>query len=203
MRFGFMKILVKLIARTYFRLQVHNVDRVPRGGGLVLISNHSSNIDPPIVGARLSRPMYTLAKAELFKNAIVGHFLGKWCYAIPFRRRGVDRAGMQHCVALLKAGQIVSLFPEGTRTRDGQLQRGKPGVAMLALQAGVPCVPAYIDGTYAAMPRGGRLPRPKKVRIYYGEPFRLPERAEGMTKKEYYQHCADEMMRRITALRPE
>jgi 1-acyl-sn-glycerol-3-phosphate acyltransferase len=145
--------------------------------------------------------MHSLAKSELFR--IPGFaWLLRAVNAHPIRRQGVDRKAMRLCAELVRSGQMLLVFPEGTRTRDGQLQPGKPGVAMIAVQAGVPCVPAYIDGSYRAWPRHRLLPRPAKTRVFYGEPFDLPERAEGMTTREHYQLCADEMMRRIAQLRP-
>ncbi len=200
--FAVNKVLVHAAALLCFRLKTVGRENLPKEGGLMLVSNHASNLDPPIVGCALPRDIYTLAKAELARIPIFGPFLVHACYAIPLRRKGVDREAMKKCVKLMKSGEIVSMFPEGTRTRDGELQRGKPGAAMIALQGGAPCVPAYIDGSFRAWPRARWFPLPRKITIYYGKPFNLPERAEGQSAKEHYQACADEMMRRIAALRP-
>jgi len=196
------KFLLQIIFAVGFRLEVHGAEKVPREGGLIIVSNHSSYLDPPLVGARLPRVMHTLAKAELFRVPLLGWFL-RGCRAFAFPRGRVDRRAVRHCVDLLKTGNVVSLFPEGTRTPDGNAHRGKPGVAMIAVQANVPCLPCYIEGTFRAWPRKRWFPLPTKVRIYYGEPFDLPERQEGVSNKEYYQLCSDEMMRRIQTLRSQ
>lgn len=194
--------LVQAAALLFFRMKVHGLENFPGEGGVMLVSNHASNVDPPLVGCFLPRPIYTLAKAELTSIPLFGPFLVRGCYAIPLRRVGVDRRAMKKCVDLMKGGEIVSMFPEGTRTWDGELQRGKPGSAMIAVQSGATCVPVYIDGSYRVWPRWRWYPLPRKIDIYYGEPFELPERAAGQSSKDYYQQCADEMMRRIAALRP-
>ena len=189
------------MGRVFFRLEAHGVERVPREGAFLLISNHASYLDPPLLGCSVPRICHNLAKAELFRVPGLGRLI-RAVKAIPIRRGGVDRQAMRRCVELLRSGKVVVLFPEGTRTRNGALQPAHAGAAMIALQAGAPCVPAYIEGTFRAWPRHRWFPLPAKVRICYGEPFALPEHPEGMHPKDHYQLCADEMMRRIAALKP-
>lgn len=167
----------------------------------MLVANHASFLDPCLVGAPIARHLHFLAKAELFHVPILGR-IARSVSAHPIRREGLDRNAMRECIDIMKSGEALVIFPEGTRTRDGQLQPGKGGPAMLAVQAGVQCVPAYIDGTFQAWPRTRALPRPTKVRVYYGKPFDLPKRPEGMSSKEHYNLCAEEMMRQIAALQP-
>jgi 1-acyl-sn-glycerol-3-phosphate acyltransferase len=191
-----------LIGRILFRLETHGMERIPAQGGFLLVSNHASYLDPPLVGCLVPRVVHNLAKSELFGVPVLG-WMCRAVKAMPIRRGGVDREAMKLCVQILKSGKVVVLFPEGTRTQDGEMQTPRAGAAMIAVMAGVPCVPAYIDGTFRAWPRTRWYPWPAKVQAYYGEPFALPERPEGMNSKEHYQLCAEEMMRRIAALRPD
>jgi len=123
--------------------------------------------------------------------------------AYPVRRGGVDRTAMKRAVDVMRAGHLLLAFPEGTRSHDGNLQPAKPGVAMMAIQAGVPCIPVYVKGSYRAWPRDRKFPRLTPIQVFYGKPFDLPPRSEGMTSREHYQLCADEMMAHIDALRQQ
>ena len=195
-----LKYFYRYSQKILFRLEAHGIENVPQKGGLLLISNHASNLDPPALGVYLPRTMHTMAKAELFKYPVVRTIMTKM-KGIPIRRGAVDREAMRECTKWLKLGSVVLLFPEGTRTPDGELQEGKAGAAMLAVSAGVPCLPAYIQGSFKAWPRQKKFLRPKKVHVHYGKPFDLPERPEGMKSKAYYQLCADEMMNKIAEIK--
>jgi 1-acyl-sn-glycerol-3-phosphate acyltransferase len=181
-------------------LEVHGLENLPREGGRLLISNHASNLDPMLVGSPLPRICRFLAKEELFEVPLFKYWM-RAVGALPIHRGGVDRKAMGACVRLLKTGSLLVIFPEGTRTRDGLLGGGKPGVAMIAAQAGTPCVPTYVDGSFESFPRGGKFPRPVKIHVWYGPSFDLPPRQEGAGTKEHYQACADAMMARIGELR--
>jgi len=171
-------------------------------GPTLLVSNHQSNMDPPLIGCLVPGQSFFLAKKELFGVPVLG-WLITTCNAIPLDRGTVDRAGMKRAVDVVRNGGTLLLFPEGTRSLDGELGSGKPGAGMIGAMAGAKCVPVFIDGSGAAMPRGASFMRPRKIRIAFGEPFRLPERSEGIGSKEYYQRCADEMMDRIGQVRDQ
>lgn len=201
-RWEALRVLCKTLFRLYFRGKVFFQDRVPAQGGALLVSNHGSNLDPPLTAMYIRRYPFFLAKAELFHAPVLRSQIPR-LQALPLRREGVDREGMKRCLQLLGEGEMLLAFPEGTRTRDGSLGRGKPGVAMLAAQAGVPCVPCYLENTHRAMPRGVSFPRPARLRIAYGHPFDLPPREKGEAARDYYQRCADAMMQAIAATRDE
>jgi 1-acyl-sn-glycerol-3-phosphate acyltransferase len=201
MAYHLSRFILKVFCLLFFRVQGHNAMNIPPSGGYLLVSNHASNLDPLLLGVACVRRLAFLAKAELFRVPL----LGQWCWAVgahPIQRGKGDRKAMMESIRLVRdEGEILVAFPEGTRTSDGNLQDGKPGVAMIAAQAGAPCIPAYIDGSFQAWPRGRVLFRPVKIHVWYGEPFSLPERQEGMATRDYYQICADEMVRHIAALR--
>jgi dolichyl-phosphate beta-glucosyltransferase len=192
--------IFRTIFGTYYRFECHGRDSVPKQGGLLLVSNHASNLDPPLLGAAMRRPVHYMAKRELFELPILGPML-RSVNAHPVKRGTADRAAIRESLDLLRRGEIVVVFPEGTRTSDGELQQGKPGVSMIAAQAGVPCLPVYIDGTFRSMPRGCKFPRPGRLKVTFGEPFDLPSAGDGQSTKTYFQDCADRMMERIAALK--
>ncbi len=194
---------LRVIARAYFRISEVGPENIPLTGPAIVASNHASNLDPPLAAVTCHRELHFLAKEELFRVPLFSRLI--WALnARPINRGGVDRKALRECADILKAGGVLVIFPEGTRTRDGNLQEAKPGAAMIAAQAGVPIVPAYIDGSFAAMPRKGGFPRPARVTVYYGKPF-LPEEAGGdpADKRARYEALANMMMARIAELRPK
>ncbi|MFW6303531.1 MAG: lysophospholipid acyltransferase family protein, partial [Candidatus Sumerlaeota bacterium] len=123
-----LKYFYRYVLKIFFRLQAHGLEHVPETGGLLLVTNHASNLDPPIVGVYLPRVMHTMAKEELFKYPVLRWVMVKM-KGIPIRRGAVDREAMKECTKWLKRGSVVSLFPEGTRTPDGELHECKAGAA--------------------------------------------------------------------------
>lgn len=200
--YWFIRLLIRVAARILLRFEVHGVDLLPTSGGFLLVANHASNLDPPLIAAALSRPCHTLAKRELFDVPVLGWLIRR-LHAHPIQRGGVDRRALRECLELLRRGDILLLFPEGTRTRDGELQTGKAGAAMLAAQAQVPIVPAYIDGTFRALPRGAKRLRFAKIRVYFGKPFAVSQVVPAPTEgRQAYDLLAVEIMRRIAELAP-
>lgn len=155
----------------WFRLSRISKDHIPASGGVILASNHRSFLDPFVIGCCLRRPIYFVAKKELFDNRLTGWFLN--CLgAFPIRRGESDEEAMATARALLERGDAVVIFPEGTRIRTGSLGRAKRGVGRLALQTGAPVVPIAITGSERAR-RGWRV-RPVKVKIRCGRPLTYP-----------------------------
>src|ERR687894_229385 len=154
----------------YFRLRRLGREHIP-DGGVVLAANHRSFLDPFAIGYCLPRPVYFVAKQELFRNPILGWFLN--CMgAFPIRRGESDEESMETALQLLDRGDAVVIFPEGTRIRAGSLGRPKRGVGRLALQSGAPVVPVAITGSEHA--RTGWLIRPVKVHVRCGPPLTFP-----------------------------
>lgn len=166
--------------RTFFRismsmlfdLQVHGVQRVPARGGLLMLSNHQSFLDPPLLGVRLHRPMASLAKSELFESPLFARGI-RSLYAFPVRQGKGDVGAMKESIRLLQAGWLLNVFPEGGRTPDGRLHPAQKGAGLMVRRAGVPVLPTVIDGSYEAWPRGARFPKPHPIRILYGEPANI------------------------------
>lgn len=126
--------------------EVRGREHVPRSGGVIVASNHISYWDPPLVGTAAVRQLHFLAKEELFRPPVFGSLIRAYG-ALPIRRGVADLSGMTKAIEVLKAGHALLMFPEGTRSRDGQLHAARPGVGMLAVASDARIVPAYISGS--------------------------------------------------------
>ncbi|MEW6521992.1 MAG: lysophospholipid acyltransferase family protein [Bacillota bacterium] len=158
-----------------FGAAVEGADLLVEGGPVVLCANHIAWWDPPLVGVAARRKVSFMAKEELFANQLVARVL-RSVGAFPVKRGVPDRNAIRHALALLERGEVVGMFPEGTRSKSGELQKGLHGAALLALKSGAWVVPAGISGAYRP---GGRL------RIRFGQPFRLEDggnRSDAMTR---------------------
>jgi glycerol-3-phosphate dehydrogenase (NAD(P)+) len=154
----------------YFRVRRLGREHIP-DGGLILAANHRSFLDPFVIGCCVRRPVYFMAKRELFRNPLIGWFLN--CMgAFPVRRGESDEESVATSLALLERGEAVVIFPEGTRIPTGSLQRPKRGVGRLALESGNPVVPIAVAGSERA--RDGWKIKPVKVHIRFGAPLAFP-----------------------------
>ena len=197
----------RAVYATYFRWRVFNPERVPRTGPVILAANHASFIDPPLVGSGLTRDINYLARESLFRFPVVGAILRSW-NAVPVDRDGGGAKGLKIILGRLLAGGGIILFPEGTRTKDGNLQPARSGIGLTVIKSAAPVVPVRVFGTFAAYGRNHRFPRPKKVAVKYGAPMNFEKlRAEAKVcskprLKEIYQEVADEIMAAIAKLEP-
>lgn len=185
--------------------EVHGLEHVPRSGPYLLVANHCSNLDPPFsgwaVGHQTGRVIHYLAKREIRGWPVVGFLAAK--AGVIFVRRGEgDRAAQRLAMAALRAGHPVALFPEGTRSRDGQLKDGKAGAALLAMRSGVPLLPVGIAGTHRIFPGRSRVPHRSRVTMRIGPTFQLDHRADGRLDRQSLSEATDTIMRRIAALLP-
>jgi glycerol-3-phosphate dehydrogenase (NAD(P)+) len=155
----------------YFRMRRIGREHLPRRGPLLLASNHRSFLDPFVIGTLVGRPVYYMAKRELFERRWLAWLLNG-LGAFPVDRGAGDAAAMDTARAILARGDCVVLFPEGTRVRPGPLGKPRRGVGRLALETGVPVVPVAVIGTEDVR-RGWRI-RPRKVRIRVGAPLCFP-----------------------------
>ncbi len=197
----------RVLFSTYFRWRYFNPERVPINGPVILASNHASYLDPPLVGSPLPRALSFLARDTLFRFPGIGALLRSW-NSIPVDRDGGGAAGLRRILEVLESGKGIIIFPEGTRTRDGQLQRARSGVGLIILKSGAPVIPVRVFGTYEAYGRHCRLPRPRPVAVKYGRPLHFESvRTEARTcakarLKQLYQEVADQVMAAIAALQP-
>jgi len=226
MLYAILKPIAVALMRLLFRLEVVDPGLVPATGPVLIVSNHVSVLDPPLVGGAAPRPLFFMAKEELFRVPLFGRLI-RSLNARPVRRDGSDMRALKASLALLEEGRALLVFPEGTRGEEGQPPREfKAGVGMLAVMSGAPVVPVYVSGSGAALPRGRALPRLARVRVTFGPPLtfkmagtmpgtipgtipgqtpgRLPgKRADDEGRKEAYREAAQGMRRAIAQLREQ
>ncbi|HZN64866.1 MAG TPA: lysophospholipid acyltransferase family protein [Tepidisphaeraceae bacterium] len=166
------RLLVRVWATLAFDLKVYGVRNVPTSGGVLIVSNHQGNLDPPLLGVRLPRPMSYMAKSELFRRRWFA-WLIRSLGAFPVKQGTGDVGAIKETVSRLQEGRVLNIFPEGSRTETGEIGPMLPGAALVVRRAGVPVVPAAIVGSYEAWPKGKKMYRRHPVRIAYGPPIDL------------------------------
>jgi len=197
-------IFFRTLFATYLPTRFLNAERVPATGPVILVSNHASFIDPPLVGAGFNRMVHYLARDTLFRVPVLAGMLRR-CKVVPVDRGG-GGAGLKAILDRLLAGGIILLFPEGTRTKDGRLQPAKSGVGLTVIKSSAPVVPVRVFGTFAAYGRHLRWPRPRRLTVLYGQPLdfaALRQEAGSCSKvrlKKIYRQIAEEIMAAIAAL---
>jgi len=185
--------------RLMFRLEAVGVENIPASGPVLMVSNHSSVLDPPLIGGASDRQLTYLAKAELFNIPLFGALI-RGLDARPIRREGADPGALRTARHVLEEGGALLVFPEGTRGDEGDIRPAKPGAGLLAVSSGAAVVPVYVKGSGQAWPRGRSLPRPAKVTVTFGKPLRF-EPARGADRKAQYELASREMMDAISRLR--
>ncbi len=158
-----------LILRMLGGFRVTGRENVPAEGGAVIASNHLSFLDPPAVGVAIARRTYYFAKSELFAP-VFGWIIRK-CYAFPVERGSADTRALKNAIGLLRAGELLTMFPEGTRSRDGQVGEFDLGAALAASRAGVPIIPCALTGTEKVLPVGAWYFHRGRVAVSFGEPI--------------------------------
>ncbi len=153
------------------RLRVTGIEHVPKSGGVLLVANHQSFLDIPIVSAMLPhRHVCFVARDSLTRSRFLA-FMLRHSGAILIRRGAADRRALTDMVEHLRAGDAVCVYPEGTRSSDGSLGEFKPGALFAAKRARVPIVPIGIRGAIDALPRSAKLPRPRRIAVSVGAPI--------------------------------
>ncbi|MFH1228208.1 MAG: lysophospholipid acyltransferase family protein [Planctomycetota bacterium] len=163
--------IVRWLAMAFLGYRVSGQNNIPRTGGGIIAANHQSFLDPPLIGSSISRPVYFLAKQELFTaNRLFGLVL-RLHNAVPLNRDATSADIMRKAISLLKEGKLVIVFPEGTRTYDGKVGEFKGGVVLLSAKSNTPIIPTYINGSYRVWPRQSSLPvRLSPVTLIYTKP---------------------------------
>jgi 1-acyl-sn-glycerol-3-phosphate acyltransferase len=194
--------LSKVVSRIFFRFRVLHQERLIQDGPALLAMNHQSYLDPPFAGSACKRDIYYLARKTLLKNRFFGWLLPK-LNVIPVDQEGGDRSALKALIKLLRAGHCALVFPEGSRTLDGNLQPALPGVGFVIAKTLAPVVPMRIFGAHEALPRGGGKLRLHPITIVIGEPIRFSEADLEPAGKEMYQRLSDRVMSAIAALQLE
>lgn len=199
--------LSRYVGRMFFRVRYEGIENVPTTGGGILAPNHVSFLDPMLIACRVERPMVFIAHEFVFAK----RFLGTWLRqagGFPVASGGDSTGAIREVLRELKAGRLLGMFPEGTRSWDGDLLPAMAGVGLLVAATDVPVIPVHVGGAYEAWPRHLRFPRPRRITIRFGEPVRLDEIRRQMTtdrknRRAHQQAIADAVMDAIAALAPK
>ncbi|WP_269616536.1 lysophospholipid acyltransferase family protein [Prochlorococcus marinus] len=167
-------LLVFPIFRFLFRGQAIGISNLPKTGGVVVVSNHGSHLDPPILGHALGRPVAFMAKSELFKVPILS-FIISACGAYPVKRGAGDREAIRNASNRLSEGWATGVFLDGTRQENGRVNDPKAGAALLAARTGSPILPVAIVNSHRAFPKGSVLPRFVSIHLRLGELIQPPK----------------------------
>jgi 1-acyl-sn-glycerol-3-phosphate acyltransferase len=202
--YAFMRGLMRALTRTFLfgLFEVVGAENVPRSGALIVCPNHSATLDPPMVPAFLPRSdSWSMAKSEYFKGGLVT-WLFRHYHAFPVVRHTADRTALRTAFEILKSGQALIIYPEGTRVESGMLAEPEPGAGFIAQKAGCPIVPVGLTGTRDCLPKGAWWPRRTQVSIKFGKPFMVPARRPDGTRITR-EEASDAIMLEIAELLPE
>jgi 1-acyl-sn-glycerol-3-phosphate acyltransferase (EC 2.3.1.51) len=169
--------VVNPMLRVYFRGHIYGAEKVPQIGPLLVVSNHASDFDPPILSCCMRRPVAYMAKEELFRIPVLKQAITLYG-AYPVKRGSADRSAIRAALASLDQGWAAGVFITGTRTPDGRVTDPKLGAAMIAAKAQVPLLPVSLWGTHAIFRKGSAFPRPVPVTVRVGDPISPPSSTE-------------------------
>jgi 1-acyl-sn-glycerol-3-phosphate acyltransferase len=172
--YSFAKFVAGSILKPLYRIEVKGVEHFPKDGGVLVCANHIDNLDPPTVGVTSPRPIHFMAKAELFRVPVLNYIITK-LGAFPVKRGMSDREALKKGLAVLREGNVLGLFPEGTRSKTGELGKGLAGAGFFALRTEAHVVPCAIIGPYKPF---------RRVKVVYGKPLSMRELKERKASAE-------------------
>jgi len=165
-----------------YRVRFTGQENIPTSGGVLVVSNHQSHLDPMLVGTGIRRQMNFVARRTLFRFGPFGWLIHS-VNAFPIDRDGFGLGGIKESLRRLKRGEMVLIFPEGTRSADGEIAPFRPGFTALAVRSGAAILPVAVDGAFQAWPRSKKFPGPGRIRVHYGKPI-LPDEIAGRDERE-------------------
>ena len=197
--YGVLWVLTRVIGWVFFRYRAEG--QIPPTGGVLVAANHASYLDIPLLGCGMRRRAWYIGRNDLFPIPVLDRILESLGW-IPLRPGRLDREAFNKAISLIQAGKVVVIFPEGGRTHDGSLRPPKAGIGVIVSQTGCPVVPAYIEGTFDALPTGARWPRWHRVRVRFGSPlhFEWRQTQDKGDAKRFYQQVSRTVIEHIAAL---
>ncbi|MGI6093431.1 MAG: 1-acyl-sn-glycerol-3-phosphate acyltransferase [Veillonellaceae bacterium] len=189
--YDILKLLVLVLFKLVFCLEISGQNNIPKKGSAIIASNHISLLDPPVIGVSMPRYIHFMAKEELFKYPVFNWIITQ-LKAFPVRRGTADRTAIRTAINLLESGAIVGLFPEGTRSKTGVLGKPEPGLALIAVKTGAPIIPTAVIGTGDFSKK--LLP---KFKVKFGKPIGVEK---GKTDKESLEKISQSLMQEIARL---
>lgn len=185
--------------------RIEGIERLPRTGAFIMVANHCSQADPPLLGwatgHQIGRVVHFMAKEEMRRWPVIGWLADR--SGVFFVRRGEgDRTSQRIALGLLSRGEALAIFPEGTRSRDGRMREMRAGAALLAIRSGAPLVPVGIAGTHRLFPGPSNMPRRSRVTFRVGEPFSLGHQPSGRIDRSALAGGAERIGAEIAGLLP-
>lgn len=187
------------IYRGFFGYRVIGRENIELSGPAIIVSNHVSFMDPPLIGVAFDEPVWFLARKTLFSHPVMQWLLPR-LQAVPVDQETPGPGSLKGMLRILRTGDKVVIFPEGNRSEDGALQKAEGGVGLVIAKAGVPVIPARIFGAFEALPRHRSLPLPSQITVVFGEPWHVDLATYTEGGKDLYQKLASESMERIAEL---
>ncbi|RMF65832.1 MAG: 1-acyl-sn-glycerol-3-phosphate acyltransferase [Cyanobacteria bacterium J069] len=181
-------LVVAPMLRFYFRGRVYGMEHVPRTGPLVVVANHASDFDPPLLSCCVRRPVSYMAKEELFRVPVLKQAIALYG-AYPVKRGSADRSAIRAALHQLEEGWAVGIFLSGTRPPDGRIPDARLGAAMIASKVQAPLLPVSLWGTEAILPKGSRFPRPVPITVRVGQPISPPPVGDRLALEQVTQQC--------------
>lgn len=182
------KIFLYIFFKVFYRLEVFGLENIPREGGFIMAVNHVSYLDPPVIGAVSTRRVRFMAKEGLFKIPFFKLFIK--IFSFPIKRDKPHPSSIKEAIQRLKKGELIVMFPEGSRSVDGEFLEAKRGLSVIASISKKPVIPTFIKGTEKALPVGAKFLRPAKITVIFGDPL-------GMNKEETNKQFQDRINRDI------
>jgi 1-acyl-sn-glycerol-3-phosphate acyltransferase len=187
-----------ILAHILFRLRVIGRENFNVEGPVIIAANHQSYLDPPLIGVAFPGELHYLARNTLFKNRLANWILTE-VNAIPVDRDRGDVGAFRAVLKLLKDGHRTVIFPEGTRTLTGQIQKARPGIGMIIAKTLVPVIPARIFGSFEAWPKNGKF-KPHPITVIVGKPIRFTSEDVASDEREIYQNISERILGEIAKL---
>jgi 1-acyl-sn-glycerol-3-phosphate acyltransferase len=194
--------ILRCIYRLFFRWEIHGLEHFPPSGGFILAVNHASYLDPTIVGSAAPRKLFYMARKTLFKKGFWERFLLS-INAIPIDREGYDLHAIKNMIDIIHAGEPVLIFPEGTRSPDGNLQQIRHGIGFVTMRAHADVLPCYISGSWYILPKGEKVIRFHKVKVLFGKMISYSQFGDLHPTKVNYQKISNIVMEQIAGLKAQ
>ena len=191
--------VAKFTALNFFRLQVYGRENLLEEGSAIIASNHQSFLDPPLVGICMERELHYLARKSLFDIPLLGKLLPH-LHVVGVDREGADMSALKSVIRLVKDGGGTIVFPEGTRSHDGELLPAKAGLGLIVAKTLAPVIPVRVFGAFKAFPRGAKFPQRTSVTVVIGKPIYFKKSDVAGDPREVYQRISDQVMAQIAAL---
>lgn len=190
--------LAFIAAKSAFQFQVFGHENMIEEGPAIMAANHQSYLDPPIVGITCKNELHYLARKSLFDKPLLGALISR-VNALPVDLSKGDLTALRTVIHLLKAGHRTLIFPEGTRSLNGQIQKGRPGIGMIIAKTLAPVVPIRIFGSFEAWPKGGKV-RLHPITVVVGKPIRFTEEDFQQANRDVYQKVSEQVLASVAAL---